>query len=657
MISKLIKNSFIGFSFALALSSANAFALESRMDHLEKESNFTQKIYDKLASLDIHFNGDIFDLDIIDGINLSTKYRYEVEDSYKAQFFSRIDKWDLNFTVEPMDIISDNISSPVSFKLNRKTSVLFVRQFPSKKEALTAIPYSFNKLPIKAEDALTKLNTGDLVIIPAQMNILLEASTNFFPFNSDGLESGVNYQWILSGQFNIQIFKLNDNQVRLKVLTLSQRGHGPGAVVKPSFDLFGLELVDKQVKRLFNLNKDLISYNIRKNVGSQIILDYVFDLRNPKAQEAYNQILGSSYKFKDFNVLQKLNQFQKESSLNSNANSMLVSFDLAEKIALEDATKAPAEKRINRIFKGLNQYRSKDKKIAVNVVVTKWTKDSIYSLNKVTQVDEFENSTVFYNPSLIKYKNLSIGKGPFKTKEEISVNHFGLMAEATHFSHETLDLGVRYQRADKYLTKYEANQIEDVINGNIPREITKDIPFQTLSKDKKSSLIEIEFIIKAQGIRNLPLVSKSTLEKLFRDRYENELKRELINDKKSKWEFLKDFVLIPDIKRRMQIDNVAEELSELLKIKDTRPLEFLQGVVNLNNKAIFKDVGLGVVASLIPTEKLSESVYANIKIHLSKDNQINYVFGELENQTIHDQLKYIQSKINSTSYDLRLESN
>ncbi len=107
----------------------------------------------------------------------------------------------------------------------------------------------------------------------------------------------------------------------------------------------------------------------------------------------------------------------------------------------------------------------------------------------------------------------------------------------------------------------------------------------------------------------------------------------------------------------MQIDNVAEELSELLKIKDTRPLEFLQGVVNLNNKAIFKDVGLGVLASLIPTEKLNESVYTNIKIHLSKDNQINYVFGELENQTIHDQLKYIQSKINSTSYDLRLESN
>lgn len=216
---------------------------------------------------------------------------------------------------------------------------------------------------------------------------------------------------------------------------------------------------------------------------------------------------------------------------------------------------------------------------------------------------------------------------------------------------------MRYQRADKYLTKYEANQIEDVINGNIPREITKDIPFQTLTKDKKSSLIEIEFIIKAQGIRNLPLVSKSTLEKLFLDRYENELKRELINDKKSKWEFLKDFVLIPDIKRRMQIKNVAQELSELLKIKDTRPLEFLQRVVNLNNKAIFKDVGLGVVASLIPKEKLSKSVYANIKIHLSKANQINYVFGELENQTIHDQLKYIQSKINSTSYDLRLESN
>lgn len=655
MIAKLIKNSFIHLTIVLSVSSPLALAAEARMDHVERDSTLTEKVYEKLASLDVHFNGDIFDLDIIDGINLSTKYRYEVEDSYQAQFYSRIDKWDLNFTIKPMDIVSDTISSPLSFQVNRKTSVLFVRQFPSKKEALTAIPYSFNKLPIKAQDALTKLNTGDLVIIPAQMNILLEASTDFFPFQSEGVEANVNYQWILSGQFNIQIFKLNDNQVRLKVLTVSQRGHGPGAVLRPSFDLFGLELVDKHVKRIFNLNKDLLSYNIRKNVGSQIILDYVFDLRNSEAQAAYNQILGSSYKFKDFKVLQKLNEFQRESNLNSNANSMLVSFDLAEKIALEDSTKVLSEKRIKRIFKGLNQYKSKDEKIAVNVLLSKWSKDTIYSLNKITQVDEFENSTVFYNPSMIKYKKLSIGKGPLKTKEEISANHFGLIAQNPKLIQETFDLGIRYQRADKHLTKYEANQIEDVINGNIPREIIRQIPFETLSKEKKSSLVEVEFIIKAQGIRNLPVLSKASLERVMRDYYANALKAELINDKKSKWEVLKDLTLVSDIKRKMQINKVAEELSELLKIKNTQPLAFIEGVVDLNNKAVFRDVGLGVLASLIPKEKLNESVYANVKIHLSKNNQINYVFGELENQTIHDQLKYIQSKINSTSYDLRLE--
>lgn len=655
MLAKNIKRIALLCSLLLSANSQPLHASEFSSSNLEKESSFSSKIYDKLASLDIHFNGDIFDFDIINGINLSSKYRYEVEDSYQAQFHSRIDKWDVNVEVSPLELVDNFISSPLSFKLNKKTSVLFVRQFASKKEALKALPYSFNKLPLKAQDVVTKLNVGDLVIIPAQMNIILEASSDFLPFNSQGVSANANYQWVLSGKFNIQVFKLNNEKVRLKILSESSQSQGPGVNLRPSFDIFGLELVDKQVKKIFNLNKELLSYNYRYNSGSQIILDYVFDLKDQDAQAAYNQILGSSYKFKDLGVIQKLSSYNNESTLNKNANSMLVSFDMAEKIALEDAGKNLSNKRINRIFKGLNQFKAKDKKIAINVMISKWNKDSIYSFNKITQMNEFDESVVFYNPSLIKYKNLEIGKGVLKTKEQVSVNHFGLLAKEKADIFENFDLGIRYQRTDKTLTKYEANQIEDIINGNIPREIINQMPFETLGKEKKSTLIEIEYIIKSEGLRSIPLVSESDLRERLKEYMSSALKYELINDKKSKWEILKDLVIVPNIKRKLQINGVARDLHALLKVRDQDPQAFLEGIVALNDKAVFKDVGLGVLSSFIPKNKLNKSIYVNTKIHLSKDNQINFTFGELENRGIHDQLKYIQSKINSTSFDLRLD--
>ena len=46
----------------------------------------------------------------------------------------------------------------------------------------------------------------------------------------------------------------------------------------------------------------------------------------------------------------------------------------------------------------------------------------------------------------------------------------------------------------------------------------------------------------------------------------------------------------------------------LLKIRDQDPQAFLEGIVALNDKAVFKDVGLGVLSSFIPKNKLNKSI-------------------------------------------------
>ena len=59
--------------------------------------------------------------------------------------------------------------------------------------------------------------------------------------------------------------------------------------------VFGIKILDNQLDKM--LERDLAQYGYSYDPGAQFIVDYVFDLSNDKAAEAYNQILNSNFKF------------------------------------------------------------------------------------------------------------------------------------------------------------------------------------------------------------------------------------------------------------------------------------------------------------------------------------------------------------------------
>ena len=215
---------------------------------------------------------------------LFRSYRYEVEPSYMDGWYSRMDKWTMNATLRPGDFI-DNEDLPISLNIDHGVDVVFVRQFKERKEAMTALPYTFARLPLKAKWARDNLQPGDFVSIPTRLNVVIGAGMSF---NDGVFGAGVHTHYLLSGEFQVHIFRMKDDKVRVKLIALRKRGKGAGAHAGVEFKIFGIGFLDKQIKKFVGL--DLASVGINKENGNLFLLDYTFDLKDEPSSKAYNQI-------------------------------------------------------------------------------------------------------------------------------------------------------------------------------------------------------------------------------------------------------------------------------------------------------------------------------------------------------------------------------
>ncbi|MCJ8347117.1 hypothetical protein MJH12_16365, partial [bacterium] len=239
-----IKKLFVGIFFSTSLiSTANA----GIKDFLEK-AEIQEKIKEEIASLDIGFDVKLLDLQVSEGLGISYKYKYEVEPSYQDNYYTRIDKWNLNLSLSPGNFVKD-YDLPISLNIDSGSEILFVRQFRNKKEALLAKPYTPKHIPFKAKWALQNLKVGDYVAIPAKLNIAINASIEA----KEGLFTAEAYsQYLLSGEFHIHLFRMNNNKMRMRLIAHRKNSNSDGINFKFDFKIFGIGIVDKKIKKLID---------------------------------------------------------------------------------------------------------------------------------------------------------------------------------------------------------------------------------------------------------------------------------------------------------------------------------------------------------------------------------------------------------------------
>lgn len=645
-----MKNLTIRFLFASILTTALSVQVsQAGIGDFLDNRELPKKVRDEIADLDISFSADLGDLELANGINISTKYRYEVESSYMDQYYTRIDKWDLKTGVDVGDMIENFGDTPFSFSIDRKNSFFFVRQFKDKKEAVKSLPYTPKRLPLSADLALKNLNVGDFVSMPATLNVAVSAGVSSSNAGSVVLDAGASVYWIVSGEFIIQVFKVDDTHVRLKLMSRRGYARGTNAEAELSFKFFGVRILDRQIDRL--VERDLVEMGYGINPGSQFIVDYVFDLKNPEAKEAYNQILKSTLKFKDVVVMNKFDGEDLKEKLIS-------SYEKADKLFEADKALDSKNRRVSRIFKGFNDYKANTKHLKLALLVTSFKKDNTYTENKVTYVDKNENNLEFLYPTYSKYMQTKTGKWFLDLKDQSFQNNFGLIPRlnSENTKNKNPDFGLTFERKDKYFSAPEQKLIQKFMIGQIPAQFAEklDLPEWKDGEKKRDSRIYFQLVLKAQGFNYLKNFSEEELTKRLLAYAVQKKKEHVLDSADSAWSKLKDFLFINRFIKEERLEGLATDIYKILKNKENDSEIMTRNLVKLNEHGIFNKIGVGFLISLLPQEKLEELIYFKIEMTGKDLGAVNYEYEKLNYRALYNELAQAQARISGREYDLRV---
>lgn len=619
------------------LAYANSGSVDEAM---EKESKIMTRLREEIADLEVKFNLDFFDIDLFEGINLSSRYRYEVEPSYEAEYFSRIDKWRLRADVSVGDIIKN--SSPLHFNIRKDSEVVFVRQFKSKKDAMLAKPYSFDKLPVKAEVA-DKLEPGDFVSLPANMTVAFGATTNFGPAKVPG-SAGVYY--VAHGQFLVHIYKMKDNKVRLKVIAERGASRGAGTKIEADVEFAGISIVDRAIKRVFDL--EFLDAGTSKGTGHQLIIDYVFDMNNEEARSAYDRILNSSFKFKDISI------FSKNITHGNMENGLVATFEKAEDLVTKDLE--VENKRVERLFKGFNDFSITRKKIKIGLILANFKKDNQYTQNHIAFEDDHGNKEYFYYPTYTRNKKAKLKTWPFNFKEETETQLFGLAptksnGESDYYS----DFGLNYYRKDKSFNAEEQVKVHQILMDNLPLSLYEQINWEEWKEfDRKRNVrIFFQVIFKANAFEEVKDLSRSQVEERILDYLEE---RDRIYTGKVSgifggvWRRIFNTFTI----NKREAKRLAKDIHSIISNDVLKGANKIKALLDLREKPIFRQLGVGFLASLLDQSHLGDKVYYEIKLVGTDVETLEISYGERGYSKLYEQLLQIHAALNNRSYDMRI---
>lgn len=619
-------------------------------DHLEP-TKVQERVRQEFADLDINFNIDLLDVDLFEGLGLSSRYRYEVEPSYEKGLHSRVDKWQIKLDLKPGDILGSTLDTPVYFNINRNSEVYFVRQYKSKKRALTALPYTLAKLPLTADLAIKSLLPGDFVSLPASMSIVIGASASSATTGTTiGIDAKANVYYVLSGSFLIHIYRMKDNKVRLKLFANRTRTAGTSAEVEGSSNLFGVKIANKIVENVFELDFAEIGYEKAK--GRQFIIDYVFDLNNKKAKEAYNNILSSTYKFKD---VVALGQHLGKRPL---SKVLLSTYEKADNLFKEDYENQVKKPRVDRIFKGFNKFDQDKFKLKLGLIVAKLGSDRTYTENNISFEDEVGLRHNFYYPIQTKTYEQKIRLGFFKTKERISKSYFALVPTGIEDNGSKFsDFGLRYERQDKMFRDDEQASVKEFMANNLPGSVFEQIDWKdwTDFTSKKDARIFYQIVLKASAFDQIPLMSKTELKEALYT-YVKTKSHFAGNPLDWTWDRAIDLVTTETLTRKWQLKSLAKKLHPILFNTDLSGKKRVNLLMDIRNRNKFREFGIGFVMSLIPKEKLADHLQVRLELSAKDKGKVDFKFGNQELSDLYRQLQHVQNAINNRSYDLRLNS-
>lgn len=601
-----------------------------------------EKVRDSFLNTSVKFNFDIIKADLTDGVSLGTNYSYDVSPSFKQGQQTRMDKWSIEADIRPGDIIPGIIESPFSIGLIKNTSISFIRQFKSKKDAITAVPYGLDRIPLTANKVLNKLKEGDLVAFPASMNISIGASiTNPNLLGSLSIKRGADVNLFLSGSYNIQVLKMDNSRVRLKIIATSRRGHRVQGNFEAGANLFAVEFINNAIDKVHPLVLANIGYERGK--GKQFVLDYIFDLKYPESREAYNSILTSSYQFKD--VQAAFNIF----GMNDLNGALVSTYKKADTLYLKDRASESKNKRIHRVFKGFNVFKNRGASIKLAALIVKVEGAKNYTEHNLTYRDHQDKEHKYYYPVQNNFWERKSGFTYRTLKERADISYFGLitrkdLSSTTSYS----DFGFRYYRQDAKLKMGEQGNLRRILGQTLPESLYNIVDWGENTR-KLNTTFSYMIILKEDLFKQIPHYK--------RDHFYNRLKI-FVKGLQSRRLYFEDSSKSnnsPSNKNKLK--SLANKLHSIITKKELSASDRLKLMMSMRNDRTFKTFGIGFLISLVSDQSLvnlEKLLYVKFKFAGESLTSKEYTFSNHTKEELYDQLNAIQRSLNNSSYDLNL---
>lgn len=611
------------------------FTLNSHAD-IFSESIIGKNIIKEVSNISISTSVDILDIASSSSLSTDIKYKYKVEPSFLQNKFLRIDEWVMQTNLNVGDVL--DLVSPVHFNVNKGSKIIFIRNFASHKESLLARPYFIDKLPYNAKTVMERLNVGDFVSMPANLTVNLGISSNepVFPY---AINAGLGV--VASGVFTTNIYKVDENRVRLKLIAQTNNGSTGSAKMESKITFTGLSIVDDKIEKI--LEFDLFEAYKTKMNGEQYVLDYVFDLSNEQARLAFDAILNPKKKLYLSDLITKY------SGVEYIENKLVSDYQLAEELHTK-------KNGVERIFKGFNKFSFKKSGVKVGFLFSKASAGKAYFKNNITIEDEFGIEHSFFFPNRIHFYEEQTRLLFLKRKDKFETSFYGLIPVTNSDNVDGVaNLGISHWREDDFLYAKEWKKVKQELVDLLPYDIVKDIDFYEFDNKtvKQNSKLKIQILFKEGIFDELGNVSFETVHETLKDLVKE---RNIITKTK-----LGKFIVkrARGVKQILGIDalsiyNFSKQLHKILTDPKLDAAERVSKFLALPDSYIFKRYGTKLIYELLDQSKWSEYTYIDLELYANDTTRISYTLGKLEFSQIFKEILKANKEFYSPSNDMRI---
>lgn len=626
------KNGLFQYIIAL-LAVVNSYAIvESDDNSFLKDGKLKDIILREVANLNLSTSVDILKFNDVKGLGVGLNYSFEMTPSYLKGKFARIDEWEISRSVNPGTYI--DAITPINLTFSKDDRVTFIRHFEKQSKAIAAIPYSFHKIPYDADSTLKRLAVGDFVSIPANMTLNLGTS---FSYNyADIIGTSLNANIIASGNYIINIYRMDESKVRLKIVTRTATQATAATEVESDFFVSMIKALNTPdfVSKRFEIEVLEASYG--RGIGEQYILDYVFDLSNPKAKEAFNKIIKPKFKL-DFDKI--LGQYTGKKYIE---DKLVSDFRMANELAALDVG-------VKLLFQGFNKYKYESSGVKLGIIISKIDYNSAYYKNNISILNGEDKGDYFFPNKVFRYSeefNILV----HRRMDQIEESFFSFIPKDRAVE-GSIDFGTNYLRKDRYFTKGEWKKTHKKLKALVPDFIFKKIDFGEVPKLETNITTEVRYrlILKKEIF---DYIGSVTLDDVIHE--VNKIKKDRgyrIVGRRSNGKY---FISRAFFWQRAHTRHVAKRILNVLSSSQNDLYQKLEKVINNIDKNNFEKYFYRVLQSLVPIDDLPNLMYFKLDILGNRSAPIHFNYGEHEFPNIYYEILDINRDFHDSKRDFQI---